>query len=101
MKRLFIINPKSGKKNNATELEQTIKTQFDSADIVFNTFIPYELSIMKVYALPLLYKVQADDPEYLTALRLIKLLDLVLPLPSEDIPSLSIIREFIGKGFFE
>ena len=35
MKRLFIINPKSGKKNNAAELEQTIKTQFDSADIVF------------------------------------------------------------------
>lgn len=35
MKRLFIINPKSGKNNKAGELEQTIKTQFDSADIVF------------------------------------------------------------------
>lgn len=35
MKRLFIINPKSGKNNKASELEQTIKTQFDSADIVF------------------------------------------------------------------
>lgn len=35
MKRLFIINPKSGKKNNAGELEQTIKTQFYDADIVF------------------------------------------------------------------
>ena len=73
----------------------------DCADIVCNTFSPYELPIMKVYALPLLYKVQADDPEYLTALRLIKLLDLVLPLPSDEIPSLSILREFIGKGYFE
>ena len=73
----------------------------DCADIVCNTFSPYELSIMKVYALPLLYKVQSDDPEYLTALRLIKLLDLVLPLPSDEIPSLSILREFIGKGYFE
>ncbi len=73
----------------------------DEADIVCNTFSPYELSIMKVYALPLLYKVQADDPEYLTALRLIKLLDLVLPLPSDEVPSLSILREFIGKGYFE
>ena len=35
MKRLFIINPKSGKNNKASELEQIIKTQFDSADIVF------------------------------------------------------------------
>ena len=73
----------------------------DSADIVFNTFLPYELPVMKVHALPLLYKVQPDDPEYLTALRLINLLDLVLPMPSEDIPSLAIIREFIGKGYFE
>ena len=73
----------------------------DCADIVCNTFAPYELPIMKVYALPLLYKVQADDPEYLTALRLIKLLDLVLPLPSDEVPSLSILREFIGKGYFE
>ena len=35
MKRLFIINPKSGKNNKAAELQQAIKTQFDSADIVF------------------------------------------------------------------
>ena len=43
---------------------------------------------MKVYALPLLYKVKADDPEYLTALRLIRLLEFILPLPSDDVPSL-------------
>ena len=73
----------------------------DSADVICNTFSPYELSVMKVYALPLLYKVQSDDPEYLTVLRLIKLLDLVLPLPSDEVPSLSILREFIGKGYFE
>ena len=73
----------------------------DSADIIFNTFLAYELPVIKVYALPLLYKVKINDPEYMTALRLIRLLDLVLPLPSDDIPSLSIIREFIGKGYFE
>ena len=73
----------------------------DKADVVCNTFSPYELPIMKVYALPLLYKVPAEDPEYLTVLRLIKLLNLVLPLPSDDVPSLSILREFIGKGYFE
>ena len=35
MKRLFIINPKSGKNNKADELEKTIQTQFYNADIVF------------------------------------------------------------------
>lgn len=73
----------------------------DSADVIFNTFLAYELPVMKVYALPLLYKVKVDDPEYLTALRLIKLLNLVLPIPSDEVPSLSILREFIGKGYFE
>ena len=73
----------------------------DAADVVFNTFLAYELSVLKVYALPLLYTVKHDDPEYNTALRLIRLLDLVLPLPSEDVPSLSILREFIGTSYFE
>ena len=73
----------------------------DNADIIFNTFLPYELSVLKVYALPLLHKVQPDDPGFINAVRLITLLDLIIPLPSDDVPSLSILREFIGKGYFE
>lgn len=73
----------------------------DNADVIFNTFLAYELAVLKIYAEPLLYKVKEDDPEYMTAIRLIRLLDLVLPLPSDDVPSLSILREFIGKGYFE
>ena len=73
----------------------------DSADIIFNTFLAYELAVLKVYAEPLLYKVMEDDPEYLTAVRLIRLLDLILPLPGDDVPSLSILREFIGNSYFE
>jgi len=73
----------------------------DNADVIFNTFLAYELAVLKIYAEPLLYKVKEDDPEYLTAIRLIKMLDLVLPLPSDDVPSLSILREFIGRSYFE
>jgi len=73
----------------------------DNADVIFNTFLAYELAVLKIYAEPLLHKVEEDDPEYLTAVRLIQLLDLVLPIPSDDVPSLSILREFIGKGYFE
>jgi len=73
----------------------------DNADVIFNTFLAYELAVLKVYAEPLLYKVREDDPEYVTAIRLIKLLDLVLPVPSDDVPAVSILREFIGKSYFE
>ena len=73
----------------------------DKADIIFNTFLAYELAVLKVYAEPLLYQIKENDPEYLTAIRLIKLLDLVVPLPSEVVPSLSILREFIGTSYFE
>ena len=81
--------------------EQYVFPYQDQADVIFNTFLAYELAVLKVYAEPLLYQVTKEDPEYLTALRLIKLLDLVLPLPSEDVPSLSILREFIGTSYFE
>ena len=73
----------------------------DNADVIFNTFLAYELAVLKVYAEPLLHKVSEDDPEYLAAIRLIKLLDLVLPMPSDEVPSLSILREFIGRSYFE
>ena len=73
----------------------------DEADIIFNTFLAYELGVLKVYAEPLLYSVPQDDPKYDTAIRLLKLLRFVLPISSEDIPKLSILREFIGESYFE
>ena len=81
--------------------EKYVFPYHDSADVIFNTFLAYELPVMKTYALPLLYNVKTDDPHYRTAVRLIKLLNLVLPLPGDDVPSMSIIREFIGNGYFE
>lgn len=73
----------------------------DEADIIFNSFLAYELGVLKVYAEPLLYSVPQDDPNYDTAVRLLNLLKFVLPIPSTNIPSLSIIREFIGDSYFE
>lgn len=73
----------------------------DEADVIFNSFLAYELGVVKTYAEPLLFSVPQDDPNYDAAVRLLKLLKFVLPIPSEDIPSLSIIREFIGESYFE
>lgn len=73
----------------------------DEADVIFNSFLAYELGVIKVYAEPLLYSVPQDDPNYDTAVRLLNLLKFVLPIPSTNIPALSILREFIGESYFE
>lgn len=73
----------------------------DNASVMFNTSLAYELAVLKTYAEPLLYTVKQGDPEYQTAKRLLELLNCVLPLPSETVPQISIIREFIGGSYFE
>ena len=73
----------------------------DHADIVLNTSLIYELSVLKVYAEPLLFSVDERDPNYSEAIRLINILKLVLPMPSESIPFDSVLREFIGNSIFE
>lgn len=73
----------------------------DNANVMFNTSLAYELGVLKTYVEPLLYTVKADDPEYLTARRLLELLKCVLPISSESVPQISIIREFIGGSYFE
>lgn len=72
----------------------------DEADVIFNSFLAYELGVLKTYVEPLLYSVNPSDPEYHTAIRLLEILRLVLPIPSVDVPSTSIIREFIGNSYF-
>ncbi len=73
----------------------------DNADVLFNSSLSYELGVLKTYAEPLLFSVKKDDPEYQTAIRLLELLKNVLPVPSEEVPKISILREFIGGGYFE
>ena len=73
----------------------------DEADVIFNSFLAYELGVIKTYTEPLLFSIPQTDPNYDTAVRLLKLLKFVLPIPSENIPELSILREFIGKSYFE
>lgn len=73
----------------------------DKADIVLNTSLIYEMSVLKVYAEPLLFSVRETDPNYREAIRLINILRMVLPMPAASIPNDSILREFIGNGCFD
>ncbi|MBR6186223.1 MAG: nucleoside kinase [Clostridia bacterium] len=71
----------------------------EQADFVFNSALHYELPVLKRYAYDLLMKIPPEDPVYLSARRLIKILHYILPATDEamlDIPPLSLLREFIG-----
>jgi len=72
----------------------------DDADIIYNTALSYEIGVLKTYVEPLLYSVTEEDPNYTENKRLIKFLNNFLPIPSDEIPKDSIIREFIGGSCF-
>lgn len=72
----------------------------DEANVTFNTALLYELSVIKVYVEPLLYSVSPDSEHYEEAKRLINMLRSFLPLPADEIPDDSILREFIGGSCF-
>ena len=81
--------------------EQYIFPFQESADVMFNSALVYELAVLKTYAQPLLHAVPKDCPEWGEAKRLLKFLDYFLPIPADGIPKNSLVREFIGGGCFD
>lgn len=73
----------------------------DDVDTVVNSSMIYEVGLLKTYVEPLLFNVNEDDPEYPEALRLINFLRNFLPIPSDDVPADSVLREFIGGSCFK
>lgn len=71
-----------------------------SADATFNSALNYEIAVIKQYVEPVLFSVQKDCKEYPEAKRLLKFLDYLLGIPSDNVPSNSILREFIGGSTF-
>lgn len=54
--------------------EQNIYPYQEDADKIFNTALPYELSVLKPYAEPLLESIEKDSVHYAEAQRLLKFL---------------------------
>ena len=72
----------------------------ENADAMFNSSLLFELSAIKNTALPILEQVPSNAPEYAEASRLIKFLNYFEPLDEKDIPSTSLLREFLGGSSF-
>lgn len=72
----------------------------EGADFVFNSFLVYELSVMKKHAIPLLSKIERDSPHFTVAERLIRMLKFFDELSDEWVPCNSVFREFIGGSCY-
>lgn len=70
------------------------------ADVMFNSALIYELAVLKPYIEPVLFEIEKDCPEYSEAKRLLKFLDYVVGVGSNEIPKNSILREFVGGSCF-
>lgn len=68
----------------------------EEADVMFNSFLMYEIPVLKSFAEKGLRNIPSDVPEYSEAQRLLSLLAFFRPLDTHEIPPNSIMREFIG-----
>ena len=80
--------------------EKWIFPNQEKADVMFNTSLHYELPILKREVYGVLQAIPKDAPQALVAHRLLKFLQYFLPVEDQvldEIPPLSILREFIGE----
>ena len=73
----------------------------EHADQMFNTAMLFELAVIKRQAEPLLEQVPENCMEYAEAYRLLKFLRYIRPIPEDQIPPTSLLREFLGGSSFK
>lgn len=73
----------------------------ENADAMFNTAMLFELAVIKTQAEPLLELVPENCEEYSEAYRLLKFLRYIKPIPYDQVPTTSLLREFLGGSTFK
>jgi uridine kinase len=73
----------------------------ENADAMFNTAMMFELAVIRGQAIPALEQVPENCEEYAEAYRLLKFLRYIKPIPEDQIPPTSLLREFLGGSSFE
>ena len=73
----------------------------ENADVMLNSSLFYEISVLRPFAEKILREVPDTVPEYDEARRMLKFLDNFIPIPPDEVPPTSILREFIGGGSFK
>lgn len=71
------------------------------ADIIFDSSLPYEVSVMKNYAVPILKSVPEDNERHDEMLDLVKSFDHFEAIDPALVAKDSLLREFIGGGSYK
>ncbi len=72
----------------------------ENADVMFNSALLFELSVLKNRAEPILSEVPKNCAEYSEAHRLLKFLKYLIPIGDREIPQTSLLKEFLGGSGF-
>jgi uridine kinase len=72
----------------------------EAADVMFNSSLPYEPAVLRVWAERFLLQVPRSSPTYAEAYRLLRFLSLFVSVFPDEVPQTSILREFIGGSSF-
>lgn len=73
----------------------------ENADVMFNSALAYELSVLRPFAEPLLRQVEHGTPEHVEARRLLAFLEWFVPIKADWVPDNSILREFVGGSILK
>lgn len=71
-----------------------------NCDMMVNTALNYELSVLRAHVLPILEEVPEASPEYAEAMHLRSFIGLFEPIKDKQIPPTSLLREFLGGSSF-
>ena len=72
----------------------------ENAAVMVNTSLFYELGVLRPIVEPILREIPDTVPEYGEASRLLHFLDNFVPVPTDEIPLDSVLREFVGGSCF-
>ena len=81
--------------------EKWIMPYHQNADAMFNSSLIFELGVMKEMAESVLKQVPHSEPEYAEAHRLLSFLSYFKPISAQQVPSTSLLREFLGGSSFK
>jgi uridine kinase len=73
----------------------------ENADVMFNSALLYELGVIRDRIIPILENIPESKPEYCVAANLSDLIHYFRPIPDEELPPTSILREFLGGSSFK
>ena len=80
--------------------EKWIYPYQENADVMFNSAYLVEFAVLRNHAEPILASIPKNCPEYSEAHRLLKFIHYFVPVPDNEIPPTSLLREFLGGSSF-